>query len=117
MSFGNHAGSALPLRKGKGTAWEGGQREPCVVYYPKGIKGGRTIDTPMMAIDLLPTIAEITGAELPKNKIDGKSVWDIWTGKTDQSQHEAFSSITGLMNCTAFDTKIGNSISPTPIGR
>ena len=90
LSFGNHAGSALPLREGKGTAWEGGQREPCVVYYPKGTKGGRTIDTPMMAIDLLPTIAEITGAELPKNKIDGKSAWDIWTGKTDQSQHQAF---------------------------
>ena len=26
LSFGNHAGSALPLREGKGTAWEGGQR-------------------------------------------------------------------------------------------
>jgi arylsulfatase len=90
LSFGNHAGSALPLREGKGTAWEGGQREPCVVYYPKGIKGGRIIETPMMAIDILPTIAEITGATLPKNKIDGKSAWDIWTGKTDQSQHQAF---------------------------
>ena len=90
LSFGNHAGSALPLREGKGTAWEGGQREPCVVYYPKGIKGGRTIETPMMAIDILPTIAEITGSDLPVNKIDGKSAWDIWTGKTDQSQHLAF---------------------------
>ena len=44
----------------------------------------------MMAIDLMPTIAEITGAELPKNKIDGKSAWNIWTGQTDQSQHQAF---------------------------
>ena len=90
LSFGNHAGSALPLREGKGTVWEGGQREPCIVYYPKGIKGGRTIDTPMMAIDVLPTIAEITGSDLPVNKIDGKSAWNIWTGKTNQSQHQAF---------------------------
>ncbi|MEK9604089.1 MAG: sulfatase [Flavobacteriaceae bacterium] len=89
LNFGNHAGSALPLREGKGTAWEGGQREPCVVYYPKGIKGGRIIDTPMMTIDILPTIAEITGAQLPKKKIDGKSVWSIWTGKTEQSPHQA----------------------------
>ena len=44
----------------------------------------------MMAIDILPTIAEITGADLPTNKIDGKSAWDIWTGVTDQSQHQAF---------------------------
>ena len=77
LSFGNHAGSALPLREGKGTVWEGGQREPCFVFYPKGIKGGRTIDTPMMAIDVLPTIAEITGSDLPVNEIDGKSAWNI----------------------------------------
>jgi arylsulfatase A-like enzyme len=90
LNFGNHAGSALPLREGKGTAWEGGQREPCVVYYPKEIKGGRTIDTPMMAIDILPTIAEITGAALPQKKIDGKSVWKVWTGKTEQNQQQAY---------------------------
>ena len=90
LSFGNHAGSALPLREGKGTAWEGGQREPTVIYYPKKISGGRTIDTQMMAIDILPTIAEITGSELPEKKIDGKSVWKIWTGETDKSPHEAY---------------------------
>lgn len=90
LNFGNHAGSASPLREGKGTAWEGGQREPCVVSYPNGIVGGRVIDTPMMTIDLLPTIAEITGAKLPELKIDGKSVWDIWTGKSNKSPHDAY---------------------------
>ena len=90
LNFGNHAGSASPLREGKGTAWEGGQREPCVVSYPNGIEGGRVIDTPMMTIDLLPTIAEITGAKLPEFKIDGKSVWDIWTGKSNKSPHDAY---------------------------
>ncbi len=90
LNFGNHAGSALPLREGKGTAWEGGQREPCVIYFPKEIEGGRTLDSPMMTIDILPTIAEITGADLPQNKIDGKSLWKVWTGKTDQSQQQAY---------------------------
>lgn len=90
LNFGNHAGSASPLREGKGTAWEGGQKEPCVVSYPNGIEGGRVIDTPMMTIDLLPTIAEITGAKLPELKIDGKSVWDIWTGKSNKSPHDAY---------------------------
>ena len=90
LNFGNHAGSASPLREGKGTAWEGGQREPCVVSYPNGIEGGRVIDTPMMTIDLLPTIAEITSAKLPELKIDGKSVWDIWTGKSNKSPHDAY---------------------------
>ncbi len=90
LNFGNHAGSAFPLREGKGTAWEGGQREPTIVSLPKLIKGGKTIDTPMMAIDILPTIAEITGAELPENKIDGKSVFKLLTGKTKQSPQEAY---------------------------
>lgn len=90
LNYGNHAGSADPLREGKGTAWEGGQREPCIISFPGKIKGGRSIDVPMMTIDLLPTIAEITGATLPTLPIDGKSIWDIWTGASSQSPHEAY---------------------------
>ncbi len=90
LSYGDHAGCALPLREGKGTALEGGQREPCIVYFPGKIKAGRTIDIPMMTIDILPTIAEITGAQLPDNKIDGENIWDIWTGKSNQSPQEAY---------------------------
>lgn len=90
LNYGDHAGSAYPLREGKGTALEGGQREPCIIRYPNKIKSGRTIKEPIMAIDILPTIAQITGAKLPDNKIDGKSVWDIWTGNSNQSPHEAY---------------------------
>lgn len=90
LSYGNHAGSALPLREGKGTAWEGGQREPCIIKYPKKLAGGRVIDVPMMAIDLLPTLAELTQAELPKQTIDGKSVWKILTGEQDKPVQEAY---------------------------
>ncbi|CAM1371392.1 sulfatase family protein [Tenacibaculum xiamenense] len=90
LSYGDHAGSAHPLREGKGTALEGGQREPCIIRYPTKIKPGRVVDVPMMAIDILPTIATITGAKLPKDKIDGKNVWDIWTGKSSESPHEAY---------------------------
>ncbi len=90
LNYGDHAGSADPLREGKGTALEGGQREPCIIRYPKKITPNRVIEVPMMAIDILPTIAEITGAPLPTNTIDGKSVWDIWTGTSTQSPHEAY---------------------------
>ena len=90
LSYGDHAGCAYPLREGKGTALEGGQREPCIIRFPNKIKPGRVIDVPMMAIDILPTIAHITGAELPANTIDGKNVWDIWTGTSRQSPHEAY---------------------------
>jgi arylsulfatase len=44
----------------------------------------------MMNIDLLPTIANLVGAELPQNTIDGKNVWDLWTGTTTESPQEAY---------------------------
>ncbi|WP_350292023.1 sulfatase [uncultured Croceitalea sp.] len=90
LNYGDHAGCAYPLREGKGTALEGGQREPCIIRYPKRIKPNRVINVPMMAIDILPTIAELTGAKLPDNKIDGKNIWDIWTGGSTISAHEAY---------------------------
>lgn len=90
LSYGNHAGSALPFREGKGTAWEGGHREPFIIRYPEGLKGERTIDTPVMAIDILPTIAELTGSDLPVHTIDGKSVLKLLKGTTQESPQEAY---------------------------
>lgn len=90
LSYGNHAGSALPLREGKGTAWEGGQREPFIIKYPKKLKPGRTVDVPMMAIDILPTIAHVTESQLPEQVIDGKNAWSILTGERTQPVQDAY---------------------------
>ena len=81
LSYGTHGGSALPLREGKGTAWEGGMREPCIMRWPGKIPAGTTCDTPAMNIDLLPTIANLIGADLPENKIDGLDIWPILAGE------------------------------------
>ena len=88
--YGNHAGDAFPFREGKGTVWEGGTREPFIIRYPEMLKGGITIDAPVMAIDLLPTIAEITGSELPQRTIDGKSAWKLLRGEESGSPQEAY---------------------------
>lgn len=90
LAYGNHAGSALPFREGKGTAWEGAQREPFVMKYPDKLTPNRTLDTPIMAIDLLPTIAEVTGAQLPAQTIDGVSAWKVLTGESTESPQEAY---------------------------
>ena len=90
LSYGEHAGSALPLREGKGTAWEGGQREPFIIRYPGIIQANQTIDIPVMAIDLLPTIAHITNTSLPQNKIDGRNAWEVLTGASTESPQEAY---------------------------
>ncbi len=91
LSYGTHSGSALPLREGKGTALEGGVRVPCIMRWPGNIPPNMTIENPAMTIDLLPTIASITGANLPDRKIDGKEILDLLkTGKQSSPHHDAY---------------------------
>ncbi len=90
LAYGNHAGSALPYREGKGTAWEGGQREPFIARFPGKIPSGTTVTTPVMGIDMLPTIASLTKAQLPSATIDGKDAWPVLTGQTAESPQEAY---------------------------
>lgn len=77
LNFGNHAGSAFPLREGKGTMWEGGNRVPCIMKWPKNIKSHSKCDKLTSTIDILPTISEITHSKLPKNKIDGVNIFPL----------------------------------------
>ena len=88
LCFGDHAGSAGPLREGKGTSWDGGVREPTLMRWPGHIPAGKTCDAPMMTIDMFPTIANLIGATLPERKIDGLDITDVICGKTDKSPHE-----------------------------
>jgi arylsulfatase len=91
LSYGNHAGSAGPLREGKGTCWEGGTREPTVMQWPGKIRAGTSCDSMLMTIDLFPTIAKLIGAELPQHKIDGLDVWPVIAGeKGAKNPHEAY---------------------------
>ena len=80
LSYGNHAGSARPLREGKFTTFEGGQRVPGIVRWPDRLEGNRVSNAVVTAMDLLPTIAAITGAALPTWPIDGRNVLPILDG-------------------------------------
>lgn len=80
LSYGHHAGSAGPLREGKGTAWDGGVRVPCLMRWPGKIPAGRVCHEPAMTIDIFPTVARLTGAELPNHQIDGSDIWPLLTG-------------------------------------
>ena len=91
LSYGDHAGSAAPLREGKGTMFDGGCRESCLMWWPGTIPAGSECNTPAMTIDLLPSIAELCGAELPGHRIDGKSIVPLIKGEADaMSPHEAY---------------------------
>jgi len=92
LSYGNHAGSAGPLREGKGTAWDGGQREPCIMRWPGKIPAGSVCHEVASTIDILPTVAHLTGYQLPDDYIlDGKNIWPLMSGREGaKSPHEAF---------------------------
>jgi arylsulfatase A len=51
----------LPLRRGKGSAYEGGVRVPTIVNWPGVTTPGSTCDEPIMGVDFYPTLLDITG--------------------------------------------------------
>jgi arylsulfatase A len=89
LSYGNHAGSCRPLREGKGTTWEGGIRQPCMMRWPGKIPAGSVCHEPAMTIDIFPTIARLIGAALPEHKMDGLDIWPLMSGvEGAKSPHE-----------------------------
>ncbi len=88
--FGNHAGETGPLRGDKGTSFEGGVRVPGIFCWPGKIPAGVDSDAIASTLDILPTIAAVTGAELPPLKIDGHSIAPLLTGETDESPTQTF---------------------------
>lgn len=88
--YGDHAGSAVPLRGSKQTAFEGGQRVPFVARWPKKIQAGKVSALPLMTIDLLPTLAKLAGANVPQDRIiDGRDLWPVLAGTQKGDVHDA----------------------------
>jgi arylsulfatase A len=84
-------GSSLPLRARKGSVYDGGIREPTVMWWPGKIPAGADCTEVAASIDLLPTLARLCGGKLPDRKIDGKDIWPLMSGKEGtQSPHEAY---------------------------
>lgn len=90
LSYGKHAGSAAPLREGKGTCWEGGTRVSCLMKWPGHIPSGTTTDTMLMSIDILPTLARVIGGKLPDHRIDGLDCWPVICGEREAKNPHDF---------------------------
>jgi uncharacterized sulfatase len=64
-----------PLRGGKGTAYEGGIRVPCLVRWPGVVEPGSVCQTPVHVIDFYPTLLEAAGIQRPQgHSLDGMSL-------------------------------------------
>lgn len=90
LNFGNHAGSAGGFREGKGTAFEGGQRVPCIMRWKGTVPEGLICNQLTSTIDILPTIAAICDTKLPKNRIDGINMLPILRGDMDKQIRKYF---------------------------
>ena len=62
-------GSSGPLREGKGSTWEGGVRVPCIIRWPGHVPAGRVSDAIFSTVDFMPTIANLAGYKVPKDRI------------------------------------------------
>jgi len=91
LEYGIDGGSAGPLRSGKGSLYEGGVRVPAIFRWPGKIEPGRQTSVIAGNFDLMPTLAYLAGAELPKDRtLDGLNIWPVLSGDSDKSPHQYF---------------------------
>jgi arylsulfatase len=90
INYGNHAGSTGGLREGKGTSFEGGQRVPCLMLWKGTIPEGFVCNKLVSGIDILPTLAAISGAALPEKRIDGVNILSLMKGDINANPRKSF---------------------------
>jgi arylsulfatase len=84
-----YQGSAGALRGRKGSTYEGGVREPFLARFPGKIPKGTVCQGVAGTIDILPTIAKLTGAKLPGLPLDGIDIWPLLSGTRPSIDREA----------------------------
>jgi arylsulfatase len=84
-----YQGSAGHLRGRKGTTYEGGQRVPFLARLPGRIPRATVCHGAGSVMDILPTVAGLCGAPLPKQPLDGVDLWPVLSGAKPQLEREA----------------------------
>jgi arylsulfatase len=77
------------LRGRKGSTLEGGVRVPFIARWPGQVKKGLVTDAVGSTLDLLPTLAKLTGAAPPALPLDGIDLWPVLTGRQRETAREA----------------------------
>ncbi len=71
-----------PLNSGKGSAYEGGVREPMIVRWPGNVPPGTTSQQPVIIEDYFPTLLDIAGLpDTARQIVDGISFYPQLTQK------------------------------------
>lgn len=84
-------GTAGPWRGNYFTAWEGSLRAPFLIRWPGQIPAGSVSNEIVHVVDLLPTLAQVVGYEVPDDRfIDGVDQLDFFLGKQKTSNRDGF---------------------------
>lgn len=92
LKCGKDGGSALPLRNGKATTFEGGMRVPCIARWPGHIPAGSVCRELASTIDFMPSLARLVDTKMSSGRvIDGRDILPLLLGQQGaRSPHEAF---------------------------
>ena len=80
-------GSSAPYRGFGYDTSEGAMRMPCVMRWPGKIPAGKVQDALCSTMDMLPTVAQLTGAAQPARPIDGRDIRPILFSEPDAKSH------------------------------
>ncbi len=84
----NNASLNDPLRDGKGSLFEGGVRVPFAVRWPARIPAGQVYEEPIISLDVLGTVAAVTGIEVnPERPLDGVNLIPYLRGEMEGRPH------------------------------
>ncbi|MFO0927494.1 MAG: sulfatase [Gemmataceae bacterium] len=78
-----------PYRAGKGFLYEGGLRVPLIVRWPGQVPAGTVVDTPLVNTDLMPTLLDLTGVDVPKD-LDGVRIAPLLLGRGKKAENRTF---------------------------
>ena len=101
LQEGPMGGSAGILREGKSTNYEGGVRVPCIAYWKGTIAPQKNSDVVSM-LDWMPTVATLTGAELPDVRLDGYDISPILLGTGKRASEDYAYFRNGTPNVTEY---------------
>jgi arylsulfatase A-like enzyme len=76
-----HPTSNVPLRAGKGWMYEGGIRVPWIIRAPGVTRPGSICATPIISVDLLPTLLDLAGVTESGARRDGNSLVPLLRGQ------------------------------------
>jgi len=80
--------SCEPVSGGKGTYYEGGVRVPFLLRWPARIEAGKSVETPVSSLDILPTVLAAAGIEAQPNRaLDGRDLLPYLAGEASGSAH------------------------------